>query len=98
MAAKLVVTFGASPQTQYALNPSRAYVIGRDERCDIVIPNDTKASRAHAVLEADGKSRWLIRDQDSRNGTVVNHQPIVIHRLADGDIIRIGRSTFEFHE
>jgi pSer/pThr/pTyr-binding forkhead associated (FHA) protein len=98
MAAKLVVTLGESPKEEYALDPDRAYVIGRDERCDIVIHNDTKVSRAHAVLEADGKGRWLVRDRESRNGTVVNRQPVVIHRLADGDVLRIGRSTFEFRE
>ena len=97
MAAKLVVTFGETPRKEYSLDRRKSYVIGRSDKCDVVILNDKKVSRQHCILKADSDGHWVLTDQGSSNGTVVNHQPIVFQRLEDGDAVRVGRVVFEFH-
>jgi hypothetical protein len=52
------------------------------------------ASRRHAVIEKQG-GRFLLKDQDSVNGTWVNNQrldPRQPYTLQDGDIITFGRN------
>ncbi|MCW5877142.1 MAG: FHA domain-containing protein [Anaerolineales bacterium] len=62
--------------------------IGRDEDCDIVIP-DRKISRQHAQIRP-GKDGILLEDLDSKNGTHHNGGPIQGSVLLnDGDIIQI---------
>jgi predicted component of type VI protein secretion system len=71
---------------------SRA-VIGR-KLGDIVL-EDTEASRRHAEIRA-GADGVVIEDLDSTNGTWVNGERIhESRRLAGGDSIRIGQTTFE---
>jgi predicted component of type VI protein secretion system len=63
-------------------------IIGRDEECDLVIP-ERQVSREHAriVLEGD---HYLLADLGSKNGTFVNGQPLSeAHVLQDGDEIQI---------
>jgi len=63
-------------------------VIGREETCDVVIP-DRQVSRQHARirLEAD---HYLLEDLGSKNGTFVNGQEVPgSYALQDGDQIQI---------
>ena len=63
-------------------------IIGREETCDIVIP-DRQVSRQHARirLEAD---RYVLEDLGSKNGTFVNGQELPgPYPLQDGDEIQI---------
>lgn len=69
--------------------------IGRKTGNTVVLPpDDTKASRFHATISwVDG--RYVLEDMHSTNGTYVNSQRITgPRRLADGDVIGIGDSTF----
>jgi len=70
--------------------------IGRSPECDIILP-DRVVSRRHACIERrDGE--YFIVDDDSKNGTFVNGQPVTEpHRLVDGDEIQVAlrfRLTF----
>jgi pSer/pThr/pTyr-binding forkhead associated (FHA) protein len=49
-------------------------VIGRGTECDVVI-HDLKASRQHCKLTRQ-QNGFLLEDLSSRNGTLVNGQPI----------------------
>lgn len=50
----------------------KIYTIGRDEGCDIVIPDSTDViSRLHAKIRVESNDKIFITDQ-SRNGTYVN--------------------------
>lgn len=50
----------------------KIYTIGRDEGCDIVIPDSTDViSRLHATIRIESNDKIFIIDQ-SRNGTYVN--------------------------
>lgn len=50
----------------------KIYTIGRDEGCDIVIPDNTDVvSRLHATIRVEANDKIFLTDQ-SRNGTYVN--------------------------
>ena len=68
--------------------------LGRDGANRIVIP-EASVSRRHARIEVAGSVYHLV-DQRSANGSFVNGEPVKMHRLADGDTVRIGRTTFVF--
>ena len=76
--------------------------IGRDSKNEISI-DDELVSKVHAVIEVvvgkDGNTiNYYIQDLKSTNHTFVNDSPIDIHKLRNGDIIRIGMNTFKFIE
>jgi hypothetical protein len=71
-------------------------VVGRQEACDIVIP-DPNASRRHAEL-ARKEDGWWIRDLGSSNGTFVNGTLLKERRLRSGDRIRIGKTELEYQD
>jgi len=72
-------------------------IIGRDMDCNITI-NDNMVSAKHAVL-LYRKGKYSITDSQSSWGTFVNGENIdlVPRYLEDGDIIRVGKTEFEFH-
>jgi pSer/pThr/pTyr-binding forkhead associated (FHA) protein len=82
----------APPEPLRLAIPDRAYLIGRGESCDLVLPTDD-VSREHAVI-VRGWSGVQIRDLGSKNGLRVAGLPIDgEHRLRDGDRVEI--ASFE---
>lgn len=71
--------------------------VGRRSSNDIVLSGDAEVSRTHAELELIGED-WTISDDGlSRNGTFVNGERIARRRrLADGDVLVLGRTSVEF--
>lgn len=68
--------------------------LGRSESCDIVLPS-VKISREHAtIFHEDGI--FGIAPLSDKNATFVNEEPIEATELSDGDVIRMGSSTFRF--
>lgn len=68
--------------------------IGRDPDCDIVL-DSPEVSRRHAAVTAAGRG-FVITDE-SRNGVFVNGERITrSHRLADGDVVRVGDAILRF--
>jgi putative nucleotidyltransferase with HDIG domain len=68
--------------------------IGRSTDADLHI-NDTHISKQHARILAFHNS-YYIEDLSSRNGTRVNGKPVTRGRLADKDVISLGRTTMRF--
>ncbi len=67
----------------------RQLTIGRDEDCDIVIP-DRQVSRFHAEIRIMENGEFLLSDLSSKNGTVLNGEMVSDQRtLKDGDEIKI---------
>jgi len=65
--------------------------IGRQEANDIVLADDPKASRNHAIVRCLGDGRYYVMDVGSANGTFVNGKRVFVPcALADGDEISIG--------
>ncbi|BAC88371.1 FHA domain-containing protein [Gloeobacter violaceus] len=61
------------------------------------IPNDQVISRPHACILWDAAyATYTITDNNSRNGTFVNGQPLtpgVSYQLVDGDTLQLGREN-----
>lgn len=68
-------------------------VVGRRERCDIVLdfPN---VSSQHTELEFKN-GYWCVRDLNSSNGTKVNGERIVEKFVQPGDTIAFAKHAFE---
>jgi hypothetical protein len=71
--------------------------VGRRAEADVSLPWDLEVSRLHAEFEWKA-GEWLLCDDGfSQNGTFVNG--LRIHgrrRLADGDLVRVGQTTFAY--
>lgn len=69
-------------------------LIGRDERCDVVVPYP-EVSRQHVRLEVqDGKV--ILHDLGSANGTLVNGTRVSVTELVNGDDISFHTVRFRF--
>jgi hypothetical protein len=79
--------------------PTDSITVGRRFEADISLPWDPEASRLHAEL-AFRAGEWTICDDGwSQNGTWVNGLRLAgRRRLADGDLVKIGRTIMSFHQ
>lgn len=68
-------------------------IIGR-EKGDVLV-NDTEISSTHCQIQNINGTYHLF-DMNSTNGTFLNKTRIVKVKLADGDVITIGRTNFRF--
>lgn len=83
----LLMMEGRTPGQRFFVDKSE-FLIGRDERCELVI-SDRLVSRRHARIRLDG-AHYLLEDLHSKNGTFVNGREISeAHSLEDGDEIQI---------
>jgi hypothetical protein len=90
---------GDGHQRIYALEPAEAVTLGRRNEADISLPWDPEASRLHAELSWRA-GEWTICDDGwSQNGTWVNGLRLAgRRRLADGDLVKVGRTVMGFHQ
>ena len=75
----------------------RGVLIGREERCDVLIP-DNHVSRVHAaLLSVDGVAHLI--DCGSSNGIhdLRRRQDVRSHRLEDADRFQVGNATLDWH-
>lgn len=68
--------------------------IGRDPGCDIVLDN-LGVSRQHAQIRKVAE-RYVLADNQSTNGTILNGRRITSHELQSGDSFEIGKFTIKF--
>jgi hypothetical protein len=77
---------------------SAPLTIGRGGQNDLVLDGDEFASARHARIEARRDGVW-VQDLGSTNGTYVNGQRIAAaHRLAPGDVLRVGETDLRLAE
>jgi len=68
---------------------NRHLTIGRDDDCDIVIP-DRQVSRFHAEITHKENGEFVISDLQSKNGTMLNGELLLEEaKLKEGDEIKI---------
>ena len=91
---KLVVSEGKEPGRAYDIRKDRI-TIGRSRESDVFL-EDLAVSRTHTTLNRQPDGRFLLRDENSANGTMVNGQRVSDHMLEDGDKIQVGQTLLVF--
>ncbi len=95
MLAYLVIREGAKWTDVFRLVAGQTVTIGRAPTNQIVLKDD-RCSRTHAEVFIT-QGNWVIRDLDSRNGTLVGNEAVRGDRVLEaGDIVRIGQSQLAF--
>jgi transcriptional regulator with GAF, ATPase, and Fis domain len=93
--AYLVIREGSKWSDVFRLVPGQAITVGRAPTNQVVI-QDERCSRTHVEIFMSD-DQWVLRDLDSRNGTMVGEKLVKGDWiLRPGDIIRIGRSQLVF--
>lgn len=88
----LVAVKGPLKGQRYTITEA-GLMVGRDEDCDVVIP-DAGVSRQHARVLLHNAAVW-VQDEGSRNGVFVNGKRVVRHRqLSPGAEMLIGEHAF----
>lgn len=95
MLAYLVIREGTKWVDVIRLEAGRTATIGRASTNKVTITDD-RASRFHAEIFFSAE-QWTLRDLESRNGTLVNGQPISgDYHLVINDTIRIANCQLSF--
>lgn len=94
MRPRLLVIAGPSKDSTIPL-PDGEATIGRDPTSAVAFI-DPSVSRKHCQLRREEDGRYKIKDLDSRNGTLVNGEPVKEQWLRHGDEIATGDSVFLF--
>ncbi|MFN7936338.1 MAG: cyclic nucleotide-binding domain-containing protein [Bryobacteraceae bacterium] len=68
--------------------------LGRAAECDLRFEDDG-ISRVHCTIFLD-RSKAVVKDNESTNGTLVNGQPVAETELRNGDIISVGDVDLEY--
>ena len=68
--------------------------IGRDPGCDITLDN-LGVSRQHAQIRVV-QGRYLLADNHSTNGTLLNGRPIQSAEISPGDLMQVGKFVITF--
>jgi predicted component of type VI protein secretion system len=89
----LTVTAGPDAGASFTSSGERS-VIGTHESADLVLHDDT-VSRFHCEIDLSS-GQPVLRDLESRNGTVVNGLSVLAAHLRDDALLRLGRSELRF--
>jgi transcriptional regulator with PAS, ATPase and Fis domain len=73
---------------------TKRWSIGKADHCDILVSGDPYVSNVHCLLERQPGGGLTIRDNESKNGTVVDATPIVALELRPGATIQVGKTFF----
>ncbi|HEX4460195.1 MAG TPA: sigma 54-interacting transcriptional regulator [Polyangia bacterium] len=81
--------------TEVALRRGQRRTVERDGTRLTLAIQDQRVSTLHATIRREGLA-WVIVDERSKNGLVVNGRRVDRQLLRDGDIIECGRTFFLF--
>ncbi|MCM1369429.1 MAG: FHA domain-containing protein [Candidatus Amulumruptor caecigallinarius] len=92
-----LVTYNRDPNGKaFNIYEGRNFV-GRDESCDISVPDDPQMSGRHmSILYRNVDGKFKFRDEQSSNGTFINKELLDEGELQNYDIIRVGSTIFIF--
>jgi len=74
--------------------------VGRDSDLTLAFPQDLRISRCHCCIRRQEDGRFLLADENSRNGTFVNGARVSTDGvlLGDGDKITVGETDLLFSD
>jgi len=89
------VVKGPDAGATFVLTAQRA-TLGRGDENDIVL-SDLKTSRKHIAIEQESQGgAWVVKDQGSANGILINGEPMKQGVLGEGTLIALGETLLEF--
>lgn len=94
MLGKLEIIHGNGVGTCLLIRNGDSWTLGRSPEADFCIDDD-RMSRVHCEIFAK-ENVFSIRNRGSRNGCHINGRKEENFTVSPGDIIRIGRTVFEF--
>jgi len=83
-----------SQATRFA--QTQTVLIGRAPDCDVIL-SSPEVSRKHASIRQEGET-FFLKDLNSRNGTLLNDQPIKETEIKDGNLIQISNYLLLFQD
>lgn len=91
----LKVISGPNNGAEFSMQAGNSYIIGTDPNaCDIVF-HDTSVSRQHTRITVNPDETMVIEDLKSRNGTLVDGEPLQGKRtLAANSHVNVGTTSF----
>jgi type III secretion system YscD/HrpQ family protein len=91
----LKVISGPNNGAEFSMQAGHSYIIGTDPNaCDIVF-HDTSVSRQHTRITVNPDETMVIEDLKSRNGTLVDGEPLQGKRpLAANTHVHVGTTSF----
>jgi diguanylate cyclase (GGDEF)-like protein len=92
--ACLVVLQGTNPSDRILITGDEM-TIGRAKNCDICLSQEV-VSRVHATIQRLDEQKFLLIDNNSTNGTLINGKDIKKTQLKDQDHITIGNTVLKF--
>ncbi len=92
---RLFVADGPNRGLSIALT-DHAVTVGRDPACDLTL-SEREASKQHLRVEPR-ESSWVLIDQQSTHGTLVNGRKVTEHVLSNLDRIKLGNSELVFEQ
>jgi len=91
---RLIIERPGAPPRLYELKEGSTIHIGRAASNDITLPHSS-ISRSHALLEGKHDT-WVVRDQHSANGVLLNGMRVEHAALKSGDVIGLGEIKLRF--
>jgi FHA domain-containing protein/von Willebrand factor type A domain-containing protein len=92
--AVLAVIRGPLAGQVFDLSPASATSLGRSKANDLVLDDVSVSSQHCRIRPEDGA--FVLMDLKSTNGTFVNERRVTSHKLAEGDVIRVGEVQLQF--
>ena len=90
---RLIIERPGAPPRLYELKEGSTIRIGRAASNEITLPHSS-ISRSHALLEGNPEG-WVVTDQRSANGVLLNGARVERAELKSGDIIASARSSYD---
>jgi len=90
---------GTEPGRAFPLNRNIVRLGRSAQHADLVLSGDARLSRRHATivqLARPGGRHYILIDEGSKNGVLVNNRRVDVHCLTPCDTIRIGGTVLEF--
>lgn len=95
----LKVIGGPNNGAEFSMQTGSSYIIGTDPTsCDVVF-HDTSVSRQHAKITVSKKDALSVEDLKSRNGTLVDGQPVEGQQAFEPNtLITLGTTSFVVYD
>ncbi|NGX34001.1 MAG: hypothetical protein K1060chlam1_00346 [Candidatus Anoxychlamydiales bacterium] len=91
----LKVISGSNAGSEFGMEKSKSYIIGKDVQSADIIFSDLSVSKQNTKITIDENSEMFVEDLGSKNGTYVNNKKIEEKtKITSQDLITVGTTTF----